>query len=58
MQIVVDTEKEPLTSESLCMDTAAFVGIAISFLMILIVALIVIVFLWLRIRAIGRKNVL
>jgi hypothetical protein len=33
-------------SNSLCVDTAAFVGVTVTFLMILIVALITIFFLW------------
>jgi hypothetical protein len=33
-------------------------GVTISILMLLIVAIITIIFLWLRIRAIGRKNLL
>lgn len=44
------------SSEALCIDTAAFVGVTISFLMLLVIAFITIVFLWLRIRAIDRKN--
>jgi len=48
-----------LTSpEALCLDTAAFVGVTISFLMLLVIAFITIIFLWLRIRAIDRKNLL
>ena len=38
-----------LTSpEALCLDTAAFVGVTISFLMLLVIAFITIIFLWLR----------
>jgi len=44
--------------EALCIDTAAFVGVTISFLMLLVIAFITIIFLWLRIRAIDRKNLL
>merc|ERR1711936_1335263 len=58
-----DQDKEEvvvnLTSpEALCLDTAAFVGVTISFLMLLVIAFITIVFLWLRIRAIDRRNLL
>jgi len=58
-----DQDKEEvvvnLTSpEALCLDTAAFVGVTISFLMLLVIAFITIIFLWLRIRAIDRKNLL
>ena len=43
-QVVVN-----LTSpEALCLDTAAFVGVTISFLMLLVIAFITIIFLWLR----------
>ena len=35
-----------------------YAGVTISILMLLIVAIITIIFLWLRIRAIGRKNLL
>lgn len=55
-EVVINTNSVP--AESLCIDTAAFVGVTISILMLLIVAIITIIFLWLRIRAIGRKNLL
>lgn len=55
-EVVINTNSVP--AESLCIDTAAFVGVTITFLMLLIVACITIVFLWLRIRAIDRKNLL
>jgi len=64
VQFKLDTEDKEeviinMTSpEALCIDTAAFVGVTISFLMLLIVAFITIIFLWLRIRAIDRKNLL
>ena len=44
--------------EAVCIDTAAFVGVTISFLMILIIALITIVFLWMRIKSMDRKSLL
>lgn len=44
--------------EALCIDTAAFVGVTISFIMLLVICVITIIFLWLRIRAIDRKNLL
>ena len=47
---------QPLFSEAVCIDTPAFVGVTISFLMILIIALITIVFLWKRIRSIDAKH--
>ena len=46
------------SSEAVCIDTAAFVGVTISFLMILIIALITIVFLWMRIKSMDRKSLL
>jgi len=55
-EVVINTNGVP--GEALCIDTAAFVGVTISILMLLIVAIITIIFLWLRIRAIGRKNLL
>jgi len=55
-EVVINTNSVP--TESLCIDTAAFVGVTISILMLLIVALITILFLWMRIRSIGRKNLL
>ena len=55
-EVVINTNSVP--TESLCLDTAAFVGVTISFLMLLIIAVITIVFLWMRIRAIDRKNLL
>lgn len=64
VQFQLDTEDKEevvinMTSpEALCLDTAAFVGVTISFLMLLVIAFITIVFLWLRIRAIDRKNLL
>lgn len=38
-------------SSALCVDTSAFVGVTVTFIMILVVALITIVFLWLRIKS-------
>jgi RsiW-degrading membrane proteinase PrsW (M82 family) len=45
-------------SNSLCVDTAAFVGVTVTFLMILIVALITIFFLWMRIKTMDKKQLL
>ena len=42
---------------AVCIDTPAFVGVSISFVMILIIALITIVFLWGRIRSMDAKGV-
>ena len=58
-----ETEKEVVINansltNSLCVDTAAFVGVTVTFLMILIVALITIFFLWMRIKTIDRKQLL
>ena len=39
-----------------CVDTSAFVGVTITFLMILIVALITILFLWLRIKSLDSSS--
>ena len=51
-QVVVN-----LTSpEALCLDTAAFVGVTISFLMLLVIAFITIVFLWLRYNTVHQKK--
>ncbi len=47
-----------LANEAVCIDTPAFVGVTISFLMIFIVALITIVFLWMRIKNLDRKSLL
>lgn len=55
-EVVINTNSVP--TESLCIDTAAFVGVTITFIMLLVVAIITIVFLWMRIRAIDRKNLL
>ena len=55
-EVVINTNSVP--AESLCIDTAAFVGVTITFIMLLIVCVITIVFLWMRIRAIDRKNLL
>lgn len=55
-EVVINLNSVP--AEALCLDTAAFVGVTITFLMLLIIAAITIVFLWLRIRAIDRKNLL
>jgi len=55
-EVVINTSTAGL--EALCIDTAAFVGVTITFLMLLIMAAITIVFLWLRIRAIDRKNLM
>lgn len=55
-EVVINTSTASL--EALCIDTAAFVGVTITFLMLLIMAAITIVFLWLRIRAIDRKNLM
>ena len=40
------------------LNTAAFIGVTVTFVMLLIVASIVIIFLWLRIRTLTRKNLL
>lgn len=45
-------------NNSLCVDTAAFVGVTVTFLMILIVALITIFFLWMRIKTLDKKQLL
>jgi len=54
-EVVINLNSVP---ESLCLNTAAFIGVTVTFLMLLIVASIVIVFLWLRIRTLTRKNLL
>ena len=54
---VVINESRPL-GQAVCIDTPAFVGVTISFLMILIIALITIVFLWMRIRSLDKKQLL
>ena len=43
-------------NNSLCVDTAAFVGVTVTFL--LIVALITIFFLWMRIKTLDKKQLL
>lgn len=58
-EIVISSESIiDASSEAVCIDTAAFVGVTISFLMILIIALITIVFLWMRIKSMDRKSLL
>jgi len=42
--------------DSLCVDTSAFVGVTVTFIMILVVALITIVFLWMRIKSLDTKT--
>ena len=54
-EVVINLNSVP---ESLCLNTAAFIGVTVTFVMLLIVASIVIVFLWLRIRTLTRKNLL
>eukprot|EP00094_Tigriopus_californicus_P013781 TCALIF_13336-PA protein Name:"Similar to cut-1 Cuticlin-1 (Caenorhabditis elegans)" AED:0.08 eAED:0.08 QI:0/0.75/0.55/0.88/1/1/9/0/640 len=56
-EVVINTDS-PFFNEAVCIDTPAFIGVTISFLMILIVALITIIFLWMRIRSLDRKNLL
>merc|ERR1719270_593107 len=46
-EVVINLNSVP---ESLCLNTAAFIGVTVTFVMLLIIASIVIVFLWLRIR--------
>ena len=53
-EVVINTNSVP--TEALCVDTSAFVGATITLLMLLIIAGITIVFLGLRVRAIGRKE--
>ena len=56
-EVIINTNNVP--TESLCVDTMAFVGATITFLMILVIALITIIFLWMRIRSMtanGAKN--
>lgn len=48
-EVVINTTSG--LSQSVCIDTPAFVGVTVSFLMILIIALITIVFLWMRIKS-------
>ena len=53
MQNLITTQLQEVvinmtSPEALCLDTAAFVGVTISFLMLLVIAFITIVFLWLR----------
>ena len=58
-EVVINSESIlGASSEAVCIDTAAFVGVTISFLMILIIALITIVFLWMRIKSMDRKSLL
>jgi len=54
-EVVINLNSVP---ESLCLNTAAFIGVTVTFVMLLIIASIVIVFLWLRIRTLDRKNLL
>ena len=54
-EVVINLNSVP---ESLCLNTAAFIGVTVTFVMLLIVASIVIIFLWLRIRTLTRKNLL
>ena len=55
-EVVINLNSVP---ESLCLNTAAFIGVTVTFVMLLIVASIVIIFLWLRIRTLtARKNLL
>ena len=48
-EVIINTNNVP--TESLCVDTMSFVGATITFIMILVIALITIIFLWMRIRA-------
>ena len=48
-EVIINTNNVP--AESLCVDTMAFVGATITFIMILVIALITIIFLWMRIRS-------
>ena len=43
-------------NSSLCVDTSAFVGVTVAFIMILVVALITIIFLWLRIKSLDTSK--
>ena len=53
--VVIDFEGHADTS-SLCVDTSAFVGVTVAFIMILVVAIITIVFLWMRIKSLNAKS--
>ena len=48
-EVIINTNNVP--TESLCVDTMAFVGATVTFIMILVIALITIIFLWMRIRS-------
>jgi len=52
-EVVINTNS---LNNSLCIDTSAFIGVTVTFLMILIVALITIFFLWMRIRMFDRNK--
>jgi len=43
-------------NSNLCVDTSAFVGVTVAFIMILVVALITIIFLWLRIKSLDASK--
>lgn len=48
-EVIINTNNVP--TEALCVDTMAFVGATVTFIMILVIALITIIFLWMRIRS-------
>ena len=48
-EVIINTNNVP--TESLCVDTMAFVGATVTFIMILVIALITIIFLWMRIKS-------
>ena len=57
-EVIIDATGLAGLSEAVCIHTPAFIGITITLLMILIIALITIVFLWMRIKSLDRKSLL
>ena len=53
-EIVINTNTAP--ADALCVDATGFVCAAVAAIMILVIALITIVFLWLRIRSLTAKK--
>lgn len=45
-----------LTNKSLCVETSAFIGVTVTFIMMITVAIITILFLWMRIKMFDKHK--
>jgi len=55
-EVVINFDGSSDINSSLCVDTSAFIAVTVTFIMILVVALITIIFLWMRIKSLDTKT--